>query len=99
MASQGYPGPCRKGDVITGIEAAEALDGVQVFHAGTERDAQGRWRSAGGRVLGITAIGADIDAAVERGYAAVERIDWTGAHYRTDIAGRALHAAARAKEA
>ena len=89
MASGGYPNRYEKGKVITGIEAAEALPDVAVFHAGTAlRD--GRLVTAGGRVLGVTARGDDIAAAMRRAYQAVGLISFQGAHYRTDIGARAL---------
>jgi phosphoribosylamine--glycine ligase len=87
MASGGYPGDYAKGKEIRGIEAAEAE--ALVFHAGTKR-VDGRLVTAGGRVLGITALGADVRAARERAYAAAEKIVFDGAHYRRDIAARAL---------
>jgi len=89
MSSGGYPGSYRKGFPITGIEEAEALGGVQVFHAGTEiRD--GKLVTNGGRVLGVTAVDDDIPSVIERGYRAVERIRWEGAYWRTDIGRKAL---------
>jgi phosphoribosylamine--glycine ligase len=89
MASGGYPGPYRTGRAITGLEAAEAEEGVTVFHAGTAR-AEGRLVTAGGRVLGVQALGPDLATAVRRAYTAAGRIAFEGAHYRTDIARRAL---------
>ncbi len=89
MSSAGYPGPYRKGDPILGIDEAEGLGGVQVFHAGTAiRD--GKLVTSGGRVLGVTAVDDDIRKAIARGYRAVEKIRWEGAYYRTDIGKRAL---------
>ncbi len=89
MSSGGYPGEYRKGFPISGIGEAEALGGVQVFHAGTAiRD--GKLVTSGGRVLGVTAVDDDIRMAIERGYRAVEKIRWEGAYYRTDIGKRAL---------
>jgi phosphoribosylamine---glycine ligase len=89
MSSGGYPGTYRKGFPITGIDEAEGLGGVQVFHAGTAiRD--GKLVNSGGRVLGVTAVDDDIRKAIERGYRAVEKIRWEGAYYRTDIGKRAL---------
>jgi phosphoribosylamine--glycine ligase len=89
MASGGYPGSYEKGRPITGIDEAEGLDGVKVFHAGTaERD--GTLVTSGGRVLGVTAIGDDLPDAIDRAYDAVSRIDFEGKHYRKDIAARAL---------
>ena len=89
MSSGGYPGAYQKGFPITGIDEAEGLGGVQVFHAGTAiRD--GKLVNSGGRVLGVTAVDDDIRKAIERGYRAVEKIQWEGAYYRTDIGKRAL---------
>lgn len=89
IASSGYPGSYEKGLPIIGLDAAESLRDVMVFHAGTaERD--GRIVTSGGRVLGVTALGPTIGAAVERAYAAVSRIAFPGMHYRKDIARRAL---------
>jgi phosphoribosylamine--glycine ligase len=90
MAAEGYPGEIRKGDVIEGLDDANALPGVQVFHAGTTRDAEGRWLTAGGRVLGVCAVGARVADATAQAYAGVDRIHWKGAHCRRDIAWRAL---------
>jgi phosphoribosylamine--glycine ligase len=89
LASGGYPGPYETGKVITGVEDADALDGVTVFHAGTARDAQGRLVSAGGRVLTVTGTGSTIAEARERAYTGVGLIDFEGAHWRRDIAARA----------
>jgi phosphoribosylamine--glycine ligase len=89
IASGGYPGSYQKGFPITGIDEAEGVGGVQVFHAGTAiRD--GKLVNSGGRVLGVTAVDDDIRKAIERGYRAVEMIRWEGAYYRTDIGKRAL---------
>ena len=85
MASGGYPGPYQKGVPITGVAEAESLEGVIVFHAGTARDDSGRLVTAGGRVLGVSATGADLGAALDQAYAAAERINFAGAHYRRDI--------------
>jgi len=89
MASGGYPGSYEKGKEITGINEAEALGDVVVFHAGTsEKD--GKLYTAGGRVLGVTALGDTIQAAQERAYEAVKLIHFDGAHYRTDIGSKAI---------
>ena len=85
MASGGYPGSYQKGLPITGIAAAEALEGVTVYQAGTARDAQGRLVTSGGRVLGVTALSDTPQAALEQAYAAVEAIDFEGAYFRRDI--------------
>ncbi len=90
LASGGYPGRHDTGLPITGIEEAEALPGVQVFHAGTARR-DGVLVTAGGRVLGVHATGPDLRAAVDTAYAAADRIQFTGKHHRRDIAWRALH--------
>lgn len=89
MASGGYPGTFEVGKRIVGLEEAEKLDGVKVFHAGTTRH-DGGYFTAGGRVLGVTAAGRDLNSAVEQVYAAVQRIGFEGAHYRKDIAAKAL---------
>lgn len=89
MASKGYPRDYPKGIEIQGLVEAEALDDVAVFHAGTRHD-RDRWVTHGGRVLGVTARGPTISEARERAYAGVETIAFDGAHYRTDIAWRAL---------
>jgi phosphoribosylamine--glycine ligase len=89
MASGGYPGTFEVGKKISGIEEAESSEGVKVFHAGTSiRD--GAIYTAAGRVLGVTARAGTLGAAVDRAYGAVGRIQFDGAHYRTDIAARAL---------
>jgi phosphoribosylamine--glycine ligase len=89
MSSGGYPGTIEVGKKITGIEDADAIEGVKVFHAGTSaRD--GGYYTSGGRVLGVTARASDLRSAVGRAYDAVSKIDFDGAHYRKDIAGRAL---------
>ncbi len=89
MASEGYPGAYPKGDPISGLDKANAREGVKVFHSGTAMD-DGKVVTAGGRVLGVTARGHDIFEAVSRAYAACGDIAWKGAHYRKDIARRAL---------
>ncbi|WP_454777764.1 phosphoribosylamine--glycine ligase [Georgenia muralis] len=86
LAAHGYPGQVRKGDVITGVEDAEALDGVHVLHAGTSRDGEGSLVAAGGRVLSVVGEGPDLAAARERAYEGVARITFDGAQHRTDIA-------------
>jgi phosphoribosylamine--glycine ligase len=89
MASAGYPGSYARGKPIAGLDAAAALPNTKVFHAGTAlRD--GQIVTNGGRVLGVTALGRDLKSAVAAAYAAVERIHFEGAHFRRDIAARAL---------
>ena len=87
MASAGYPGAYASGVPIDGLDAAGAVDGVTVFHAGTREDGD-RVVTAGGRVLGVTAVGDDVDDARARAYRAVESIRFEGAHFRRDIGNR-----------
>jgi phosphoribosylamine--glycine ligase len=89
MASAGYPRSYEKGKRITGIEAAEET-GAVVFHAGTRAAAGGGFETDGGRVLGVTARGADVREARDRAYAAARKIHFEGAFMRGDIASRAL---------
>ena len=89
MASGGYPGAYPKGKVITGLDAADARPGVKVFHAGTALQ-DGQIVTNGGRVLGVTALGADLKAAQAAAYQAVEMIHFEGAQFRRDIAAKAL---------
>jgi len=90
MSSGGYPGAYEKGLPIEGLNDADRLDDVMVFHAGTALDAAGRVVSAGGRVLGVTATGSDLAAARERAYKAVGRLRFRGEHHRSDIAADAI---------
>ncbi len=76
------------------IEQAEAMDGVEVFHAGTVCNGDGRWLTNGGRVVGVTASGADVKTATALAYQAVSKISWKDVHYRRDIAQRAIERAA-----
>ncbi|MDQ1727026.1 MAG: phosphoribosylamine---glycine ligase [Frankiaceae bacterium] len=91
IAAHGYPGAPRTGDVITGLDEANAVDGVDVLHAGTALDADGNVVSSGGRVLAVTARGVDLAAARDAAYAAVDRIRLDGSVHRTDIALRAVN--------
>ncbi len=93
LASGGYPGRYTTGHEISGVDAAEAWGGVQVFQAGTARR-QGRLVTAGGRVLGVTAVADDLTAAIAAAYEGVSRITFEGMHYRTDIGRKALEARA-----
>jgi phosphoribosylamine--glycine ligase len=90
IASGGYPRAYDTGLPIAGLEQAAAGEGVAIFHAGTRRSDDGGFETAGGRVLGVTASGSSVALARERAYAAVGRISFQGANYRTDIADRAL---------
>ena len=89
LASDGYPGSYEKGKVILGIEEAEQLEGVTVFHAGTTTNYDGELVTAGGRVLNVTALGDSFEEARERAYEACDLINFEGKQYRTDIGKRA----------
>jgi phosphoribosylamine--glycine ligase len=89
MASKGYPGDYEKGKVIEGLEEVSKMEGVFVFHAGTTLK-DGQFVTNGGRVLGVTGLGADIPRAIEKTYQAVKKISWDGVQYRTDIGQKAL---------
>ena len=90
MASAGYPRAYEKGKRIGGLETCAGDKDVEVFHAGTRSAPDGAIRTSGGRVLGVTARGVDVREARDRAYAAVRQIQFDGAHYRSDIALRAL---------
>ena len=90
MAAEGYPGNYLKGTEIKGVEDAEALDDVTVFHAGTARGDDGELLATGGRVLGVTALGDTVEAAKNRAYEAVDAIDWPKGFCRRDIGWRAV---------
>jgi phosphoribosylamine---glycine ligase len=89
MASGGYPGSYEKGKFITGIEEADAMEGIKVFHAGTRKTDDG-FITAGGRVLGVTAKAPGIAKAIARAYEAVGKIRWENAYYRRDIGKKAI---------
>ena len=82
LASGGYPIAHKTGYVISGLDKVE---GATVFHAGTKLNEEGQFVNTGGRVLGVTAVGADLKDAAARAYAACEPITWTDMHKRTDI--------------
>ncbi|HEX4335957.1 MAG TPA: phosphoribosylamine--glycine ligase [Polyangiaceae bacterium] len=88
LAAAGYPGTPRGGDVISGLDAAAALEGVEIYHAGTRRSGNDVL-TAGGRVLGVTGRGATLAEAAERAYRAVDRISFPGMQFRRDIGARA----------
>lgn len=88
MASGGYPGSYKKGIEIKGLDENGQVDGAVVYHAGTALK-DGKLVTNGGRVLGVTALGKNLDEALDKAYAAVKKIDFENAHYRTDI-GRIL---------
>lgn len=87
MASGGYPGSYPKGIEIKGLDSNGQVEGACVFHAGTALE-DGVFKTAGGRVLGVTALGADLKAALKKAYEGVKKIDFEGAHYRTDIGNK-----------
>ena len=89
-ASEGYPVAPRTGDVIEGLDAARAVDGVTVFSAGVGADDAGRLVTGGGRVLAVTGQGGDLAAARDAAYDAVGRISWPGLHHRSDIGDSAI---------
>ncbi|WP_028484204.1 phosphoribosylamine--glycine ligase [Thioalkalivibrio sp. ALE17] len=90
LAAGGYPGDYRKGDVISGLETVEADPDAHVFHAGTARDAEGRIVTAGGRVLCVVGLGANVKSAQKKAYAAVHQIHFDDIYCRTDIGYRAV---------
>ncbi len=98
LASAGYPNATRAGEVITGIERAGTVEGVTVYHAGTDRDADGILRSASGRVLALSALAPSLRLARARAYAAAAEIDLAGVQYRRDIAERAARDEPGARE-
>ena len=89
MASGGYPDPYQTGEVITGLEDAAAIEGVTVFHAGTKQDGE-NIVTAGGRVLGVTAVADGLHDAIQQAYRGVSAIHFDKAHTRSDIGYRAL---------
>jgi phosphoribosylamine---glycine ligase len=89
MASNGYPGDYKKGTEIRGLDDAGAVEGVEIFHAGTERR-DGRLVATGGRVLNVSARGRTVAEAQARAYAAIERIDWPDGFCRRDIGWQAI---------
>jgi phosphoribosylamine--glycine ligase len=90
MAANGYPSKPRTGDVISGIAEAKTVAGVEIFHAGTTRNENGEYITAGGRVLGVTATGRELSLDLASAYAAVQKVNWPGMQYRRDIGSIAL---------
>ena len=89
MATRGYPGAYDKGSVITGLDLASEVDGIEIFHAGTALK-DGKIIANGGRVLGVTALASSVRAAQATTYAAIDRIDWPQGYCRRDIGWRAI---------
>jgi len=95
MAARGYPGHYARGTVIDGLDEAAAIEGVEIFHAGTKAEA-GRILANGGRVLNISATGTTVREAQQRAYRAISRIRWPEGFYRRDIGWRAVEREGRA---
>jgi phosphoribosylamine--glycine ligase len=89
MASKGYPGDYAKGTEIRGLDAAGAVEGVEIFHAGTAAEGP-HLLATGGRVLNVTARGKSVSEAQQRAYRALAKIDWPGGFCRSDIGWRAV---------
>lgn len=89
MASQGYPENYEKGKLITGLDRVKMIKEVKVFHAGTKKE-NGQFYTDGGRVLGVTSCGKDLQTAIYKAYGAVSMIKWEGVHYRKDIGKKGL---------
>jgi phosphoribosylamine--glycine ligase len=89
MAAKGYPGDYAKGSEIRNLDAAAQIEGVQIFHAATERQ-NGKLIATGGRVLNITALGKTVAEAQQRAYRAIDLIDWPEGFCRHDIGWRAV---------
>ena len=90
MATKGYPGNYTKGSVIRGIDTLKDNDNMKIFHAGTTRSSEGQIIAAGGRVLGVTALGADRSLAQRNAYLAVDKVHWPEGFFRRDIGWRAI---------
>ena len=91
ISSRGYPASYEKGRTIKGLDALNGRSDAVVFHSGTAANDNGEFITAGGRVLGVTALGSDIKAAKDNAYKAVEKIHFDGMHYRKDIGDRAIN--------
>ena len=85
LASKGYPKKSQTGEIIKGLKEAAKIENVEVFHAGTSKDDNGNFTNIGGRVLGVTAMGENLDQALKTAYEAVGEISWNGMQYRRDI--------------
>jgi phosphoribosylamine--glycine ligase len=88
-SSKGYPGSYSTGVPITGLDDADSMNDVKVFHSGTKKYGA-QLQTDGGRVLGVTALGESIQQAQQRAYEALKKIHFDGMHYRTDIAHQAI---------
>jgi phosphoribosylamine--glycine ligase len=90
VSSKGYPGSYEKGKTISGLDSFKGIEDTVVFHAGTATNNKGELITSGGRVLGVTALGSDIQGAKDNAYRAVEKIHFDGMHIRKDIGDKAL---------
>jgi phosphoribosylamine--glycine ligase len=90
LASKGYPGHFEKGKVISGIEKAEHGGNVDVYHAGTAKNAEGELVTNGGRVLAVSAWDEDLERAIARAYKAVDKIGFDGKYCRRDIGAKGV---------
>ncbi|MEL6285461.1 MAG: phosphoribosylglycinamide synthetase C domain-containing protein, partial [Pseudomonadota bacterium] len=90
LAAKGYPGDYETGSLIKGLEDANAIGGVTVFHAGTQVNAAGKLVASGGRVLAVTASGDSVEQALDKAYDGVDKIDWPEGFCRRDIGWRVL---------
>jgi phosphoribosylamine--glycine ligase len=88
LAAEGYPSIPRKGDLIKGLDDAAGAANVEVFHAGTAKNDHDDFVTSGGRVLGVTAVGDDLDSAIDSAYSGVAKISWDGMQFRRDIGRR-----------
>jgi phosphoribosylamine--glycine ligase len=96
ISSGGYPGGYETGKYITGLSSASKVEGVQVFHAGTAIKNK-KIVTNGGRVLGVTAVGKDLEDAISKAYTAADLISWTGSYFRRDIGAKALKRGSKGK--
>lgn len=85
LASKGYPKKAQTGDVISGLDKAKAIEDIRIFHAGTSKNTDNEFITAGGRVLGVTATAENLDKALQKAFRAVNEISWDGMQYRRDI--------------
>ena len=85
LASKGYPKKAQTGDVINGLDKAKSIEDIKIFHAGTAKNAENEFITAGGRVLGVTATAENLGEALQKAYQSVDKINWNGMQFRRDI--------------
>ena len=85
LASKGYPKKAQTGDVINGLDKAKSIEDIEIFHAGTAKNAENEFITAGGRVLGVTATAENLGEALQKAYQSVDKINWNGMQFRRDI--------------